>query len=250
MMATNNSEKTLSAAIDSILTQSCTDYELIVIDNLSKDSTLDVLRKRMPKAIIISEPDKGIYDALNKGLQRATGEWIYVLGSDDQLANSTVLERVGMFSASAAALIYGNVLSTNATSSKLIRMRPPNYYRNKRIVCPPIFHQSAFVRRSVLSRIGNFPLSLKIHADHFLLTRAYSVASPIYINETICMYNNRGYSGLSLKNYSRSTWEQLIINAFFGASLWRLITPLTKNFVRALINTVQILIRSEGATKS
>lgn len=238
-MATNNSAKTLPEALESILKQCYTDYELIVIDNQSKDGTLDVVRECMPSAIVISEPDAGIYDALNKGLQRATGDWIYVLGSDDKLAGSMVLERVVAVSDCQAALIYGNVLSTSATSSKMIRMKPPESYRSRGIVCPPIFHQSAFIRRSAMAQIGSFPLSFKIHADHFLLTRAFLAASPIYIDETICIYHSGGYSGLSLKSYPRSTWEQLVINAFFGAPLWRLIRPFARNLARALINTAR-----------
>ena len=248
LIATNNSARVLPIALKSLCSQSCTDYELIVIDNESSDGTLEVIKEFIPSAIIISEPDVGIYDALNKGLLRAKGDWIYVLGSDDQIANKSVLQRVGELVDSNSALIYGNVISTSGSSSKLIRMHPPDYYRSRGIVCPPIFHQSAFIRRSVLSKIGNFPLSLRIHADHFLLTRAFLIATPVYINETICIYHSNGYSGLKLKNYFQSAREQLVINAFFGTSLWRLIKPLAKNFARALINSFKDFLRSERVT--
>lgn len=237
-MATNNSARTLPAALASITGQRCTDYELVVIDNLSSDGTLDLVRAHVPGAVIISEPDAGIYDALNKGLFRASGDWIYVLGSDDRLADPSVLERIAQALTTDAVLVYGNVLSTGGASSKIIRMQPPQIYRQRGVVCPPIFHQAAFVRRSALAQIGSFPLSLKIHADHFLLTRAYLAATPVYVDETICIYHSGGYSGLSLKKYPRSAREQLVINAFFGASLWRLMYPLARNLARALINSL------------
>lgn len=239
LMATNNSAKTLPAALASITEQRCTDYELVVIDNQSTDGTLDLVRAQVPGAVVISEPDAGIYDALNKGLLRATGDWIYVLGSDDRLADASVLERVAQALTPAAVLVYGNVLSTSVASSKPIRMQPPEVYRQRGLVCPPIFHQAAFIRRSALAQIGSFPLSFKIHADHFLLTRAYLAAPPVYIDKTICIYHSGGYSGLSLKSYPRSTREQLVINAFFGAPLWRLIRPFARNLARALINSVR-----------
>jgi len=239
LIATNNSASTVRAALESVKAQTLTDHELIVIDNRSSDGTLDLVRSTIPTAQVISEPDAGIYDALNKGLVRAQGDWIYVLGSDDQLADTGVLQCVANAADNTASLIYGNVLSVGATSSKQIQMRSPDEYKRMGVTCPPIFHQSAFMRRSILPRTGSFPLSFRIHADHFLLTRAYLLSPAIYIDRLICIYHSGGYSQLAMKNYFRSTREQLVINAFFGARMLSLVKPFAKNFVRAVINQVQ-----------
>ena len=86
IIATYNAGKYLRRALDSVYSQSYTNVECIVVDGCSKDNTLDIVREYVCKNIVyISEQDLGIYDALNKGVLIAKGEWIYVLGADDEL---------------------------------------------------------------------------------------------------------------------------------------------------------------------
>jgi len=78
IIPTYNCENTISNCLNSILTQSYVDFEILIIDGASKDTTLEILKKYDDKRLkIVSEPDKGIYDAMNKGLKIANGNWIY-----------------------------------------------------------------------------------------------------------------------------------------------------------------------------
>ena len=88
IIATFNSEKTLRKALESVYTQDFQDWECVVVDGASTDETLDIVKEYVAKDSrfrYISEPDKGIYDAFNKGWRQAKGEWIHYLGSDDRL---------------------------------------------------------------------------------------------------------------------------------------------------------------------
>ena len=106
---TYNSAAVLAACLDSVLTQSHTDIEQVVIDGASTDNTLEILRlSRSRIATVVSEPDKGIYDALNKGISSATGDIIGVLHADDVFSDSSVLARINEEFISRFSLVYAN----------------------------------------------------------------------------------------------------------------------------------------------
>ena len=95
IIPTCNSAKTLSRCLDSVISQSFTDWEVLMKDGVSNDDTIIIASSYQDSRIrIYSEPDKGIYDAMNKGIDKAQGEWLYFLGSDDWLLNNCVLEEI------------------------------------------------------------------------------------------------------------------------------------------------------------
>ena len=97
IIPTFNSEKTLDIALSSIVVQSYQNFEVLIIDGLSTDSTIDIAKKHQkvfPNIKIKSEKDNGIYDAMNKGIALAKGEWLYFMGSDDSLYNDDVLNQI------------------------------------------------------------------------------------------------------------------------------------------------------------
>src|SRR5687767_5868627 len=97
IIPTYNSGQVIDSALASVASQSLSNYEVIVVDGLSTDETLQIAQKYLDqglKIIVVSEKDSGIYDAMNKGLKIATGRWIYFLGSDDTLFSQQTLERV------------------------------------------------------------------------------------------------------------------------------------------------------------
>src|ERR1700744_4382606 len=97
IIPTFNSEKTLQNALSSILSQNFTEFEILIVDGVSNDNTIKIVKENIEKdkrIRFISEKDNGIFDAMNKGIELSLGEWLYFLGSDDRLHNSSILRSV------------------------------------------------------------------------------------------------------------------------------------------------------------
>ena len=112
IIATFNAEQTLEKTLSSIVNQQFKDLELIIIDGRSTDQTLSIIKQFSAgdsRIKVLSEPDKGVYDALNKGINLANGKWLYFLGADDFFYSDDVLEKLQAVTANTtASIIYGN----------------------------------------------------------------------------------------------------------------------------------------------
>ena len=115
VIPTFNSAQTLKRSLDSVLGQGFTQLEILVIDGVSTDNTLDIIRTcslKDNRLQYISEQDSGIYDAMNKGIKRASGDWIYFLGSDDRLYDDSVLEKIHLvITGGNYLLVYGYIIT-------------------------------------------------------------------------------------------------------------------------------------------
>jgi putative colanic acid biosynthesis glycosyltransferase len=160
-----NGAKTLEAALHSVWNQSYTEREIIVIDGASTDGTVSILESNTQRIDRwISEPDTGVYSAINKGIRHATGDWIYVLGSDDVLASSDVLKVVAGSVDNSTRLLYGSVINRNKKHSLVPHthsgaMNGAIYFRNT------LHQQSAFYHRCLFAT-GAFDVSMKVLADY------------------------------------------------------------------------------------
>ena len=201
-----NSEKTIGNTLESIFNQSSKEIEHIIIDGLSTDNTLSIISKFPYKKKVISEVDKGIYDAMNKGIQIASGDIIGFLNSDDFYANNKVISKVArefekdpLLDACYADLIYVDQLNT----SKTIRYMKSSKFKEglfSKGWCPP--HPTFFVRRSVYERLGKFDLNYLIASDVDLMMRfleKYKVKSK-YISEVWVKMRMGGTTNKNLKN--------------------------------------------------
>lgn len=209
---TYNSDKTLQRTLSSIKSQSYQSIELIVVDGGSTDKTLDIIRKNSDIiSKFISEPDKGLWDAMNKGLDMISGDWVYFIGSDDYLTSSKVIEDIFGVSINADVdLLLGSVRYSN---NKIFKSR-----FNKRIYfyCS-VHHQGMFYRSRLFS---NFRYSLKpnLPADYALNLSLFNRGvKHQYFDTVICEYALGGDS-------SNATWERyreeiyirgLYIDSFF-----------------------------------
>lgn len=122
IIATFNSEKTLPKALNSVLNQSFESWECVIVDGVSKDGTIDIIKDYCAKDKrfrYISEADNGIYDAFNKGWKMAEGEWIYYLGSDDLLLGEA-LENFVM-NVDESDVIYGNTIFEGVAGTKIFK---------------------------------------------------------------------------------------------------------------------------------
>lgn len=198
----------IDAAITSVLGQSLPDIEYIVIDGGSVDGTVDQLNKyqRQNKLKYISEPDSGIYDAMNKGIKLATGEWVYFLGSDDVFLDEEVLQRIFTRPFGKAEIVYGNVKYLH---TGIIYDGP---FDQEKISTKNICHQALFVKRTVFDKIGFFNTKYKISADYEFNIRWMGLNLPaLYVDETVVIYNEKGMSGQVWDQVFHYNFDKLLI---------------------------------------
>ncbi len=170
-----NRADTVEDCIRSVLNQRYNDIEYIIVDGGSTDGTLEVInkyRERISK--IISEPDNGIYDAMNKGIKNSTGDVIGFLNSDDIYADENVISDVmKIFKNKNVDSVYGDLVYVDKyDTSKIIRMWKSGEYKKgsfKKGWMPP--HPTFFVKREVYEKFGCFNLNFKIAADYELMLR-------------------------------------------------------------------------------
>jgi glycosyltransferase len=211
-----NNRKTIGAAIDSALSQTGADVELIVIDGGSTDGTLDVLRTYGNRlAVLVSEPDRGIYDALNKGIARATGEVVGFLHSDDLFADERVLERVASaFAEPDVGAVYGDLLYVRKDAPDVVvRYWRAGEFSASRLGwgwMPP--HPTFYVRRSIYERLGMFDLGYRIAADYDTMLRFLGRGGirATYIPEVLVKMRMGGTSNRSLANIVRKSREDYL----------------------------------------
>ncbi|MCW1734246.1 glycosyltransferase family 2 protein [Anaerorudis cellulosivorans] len=173
--ATYNSEATIKDTLESVNAQTYPDIEHIIVDGASKDNTLDLVKKYGKRvSLIISEPDKGIYDAMNKGIKAATGDVIGILNSDDFFtSNDVIATMVNAFENDEIDAVFGDIHYVNPDNlNKCVR-----YYSSAAFnlslfkfgIMPA--HPSFYVKRSCYEKYGLYSLDYKIASDFDLLIR-------------------------------------------------------------------------------
>ena len=171
IIATYNSGKTIKIALDSVCNLDFQDWECILVDGMSKDDTLSIIKEYSNKDSrlrYISEKDNGIYDALNKGVKMSKGEWIYVLGSDDEVTPDGLSRLLAM--ANENDVVYGDAYIKHVDGS-ITTFPAKNVGALKYVmICS---HQAVIMRKTVIENLGGFNLEYKIRADFDLMQRAY-----------------------------------------------------------------------------
>ena len=213
--AVYNNRETVSAALDSALRQSGVDIDLVVIDGGSTDGTLEVLRSYTGKLdVLVSEPDQGIYDALNKGIQRASGDVVGFLHSDDLFAGAGVLSRVAAaFADPEVGAVYGDLVYVRKDNpDQVVRYWRAGVFSRRRLRwgwMPP--HPTLYVRRHVYEQHGLFDTSFRIAADYDFILRTLGQAGVgvRYIPEVLVKMRVGGASNRSLRNILRKSSEDL-----------------------------------------
>ena len=210
-----NARETVANALDSALAQAGVDLDLVVIDGGSTDGTLDVLdgyTGRIGK--LVSEPDHGIYDALNKGLRSASGDVVGFLHADDMFADSSALSRVAAaFADSTVDAVYGDLLYVDRNDpDQVIRYWRAGEFSRERLSwgwMPP--HPTFYVRRSVYERLGGFDTSYRIAADYDCMLRFLGPGGQrvAYIPEILVRMRVGGASNRTLGNIVRKSSEDL-----------------------------------------
>lgn len=187
--ATFNSGATVRDTLESVLRQSYADFEHLIIDGGSSDDTLDIVRSYEPqyggRLRCTSERDRGIYDAMNKGIARATGDVVGILNSDDFYTSPGVLQQVAdAMQDPAVDAVYGDIhyVSPDDLSRCTRYYSSAGFHRWKMRLGWMPAHPSFYCRRSVYERYGTFDISFKIGADFENLLRL------IYVNRINTRY--------------------------------------------------------------
>jgi glycosyltransferase involved in cell wall biosynthesis len=211
----HNAEATIKRCIESVSRQNYP-VEHILIDGNSTDSTIEIAKDCKSINRIISEPDKGIYDAMNKGLKLADGEIIGFLNADDLLADQNCISSlISVFSQNKVEAVFGNIEFFDSTPEKscLRKYATPGFkpWWLKFGIMPP--HLGTYLKRSVFQKYGNFRLGYTIAADYEFFVRIFykNNIKYSYMNETIVKMQAGGISNKDL--YHRWLLNHEIIKA-------------------------------------
>lgn len=228
-----NNRETIADALDSVLAQRDADVEIIVIDGGSTDGTLDILNRYSGRiSHLVSEPDSGIYDALNKGIRLASGDVVGFLHSDDTYSGDRVLALVAAaFAGGNADGVYGDLeYVAKSDPGHVIRYWRAGNYSRRRLRwgwMPP--HPTFFVRREAYRQLGEFDTTFRIAADYDMILRFFQRGlSVAYIPEVLVRMRMGGASNRSLGNILRKSREDL--QAIRSNRVGGLSTLICKNF--------------------
>lgn len=193
IVATFNAEEYLFRALHSVMNLDFYDWECIIQDGLSNDKTLEIANYFSSidgRFRIYSEKDTGIYDALNKAIGKSKGDWIYILGADDELIQDGLkylLERSKDFDC-----VYGDVYIRDNNGKNVAFISKDYHVLHTAMCCS---HQAIIMRSSLIKKLGGFDLQFKISADFELITRAFLSGAKFYqVHKFICYFSSTGTS--------------------------------------------------------
>jgi len=208
-----NSAATIEDTIKSVLAQKYPDLEYIIIDGGSKDGTLEIVEKYKGNITkIVSEPDRGIYDAMNKGISLTTGDIVGILNSDDYYDHNTVLSEVAAcFVSQDLDACYGDIKYIDrADMTKQVRFWCAGEYKKSKLShgwVPP--HPAFFVKKEMYNQSGIFNTDFRIAADYELMLRLFLKDIKVkYLDATLVCMREGGFSGQSYKQRKKG-WAEL-----------------------------------------
>jgi len=253
-----NASKSIGACLDSIYRQSFTSFEVCIIDGGSTDDTIDIVEKfrtQYPGLGFVSEKDRGIYDAMNKGIDKAKGEWLLFLGSDDELHDQRVLENVSAVTRSTESnVVYGNAQIVGNTSWATDGIIYDGRFDTPKLLNKNICHQAIFYRTDFIrTQIGYYNIDYRLCADWDFNLRCWARAQFRYLDLIIARFYAGGettrvlqdekftndYLGNVLTYFNLSPFDKMINNKEFWRYYDLTAVQKKKSLIRYLINKVQ-----------
>jgi len=212
-----NNKNGLQKTMESVVNQTFTDYEYIIIDGGSTDKTIELIKENEQHIDYwISEKDNGIYDAMNKGIKTAKGEYCYFLNSDDYIAAPNTLEKIFAKLKPETDIIYGNLAVTkNNKLQKVLKfsknITPYSFFRHK----VAIHHQASFIKRELFEQYGYYNEKTKIISDwlFFFETALLYKVQTQYINRVFAVFL---FGGKSSTGIDETHIKNDIIQAHFS----------------------------------
>lgn len=245
-----NNARGLKETIESVINQSYTDFEYIIIDGASTDGSVDLIKEYADKITYwVSEPDTGIYNAMNKGILKSNGEYLLMLNSGDIFHSTSILESV-LLSEFVEDVLYGNVIwKSNDKIEDVSRL--PSTLRFSYFVNASLFHQALFIKRILHDKIGFYDENHRIISDWCFLILAICKynCSYRYIDKVITVCDRDGISCI-LENQDnilkeRTSFLQLEFRAFYSDYLeyQYLIDNKNKNLLFKIQRIIRKIIR-------
>lgn len=222
--AVYNRVNEIEQCITSVINQTYDDVEYIVIDGGSTDGTVDVIKKYNDKiSYWCSEPDKGIYDAWNKGLSHATGDYINFVGSDDAICSKDTIEKIVSYLDASVDVLAGNVIRVNEKSGFEFLQNNKHILNKKSYKGGCIVTQGTFIKRSLCDKY-KFDTSYKVAADYKFFLQYYSDSSVQikFIDDVIQYFSNGGISGADwdfVRNEDNRIYKELGLNELIDCHL-------------------------------
>lgn len=213
VMPLYNAEKYLAETLSLIGQQTFQEYELLLIDALSDDGTEQIAKEaigRNDKIRWFSQKDNGIYDAMNFGIEKARGQWLYFMGSDDSFAHLDVLSQLCIYLSEDCDIVYGDVQWVPDGEAETGQCTPISLYTRN------INHQRIFYRRSLFKRFDKYDLKYKIASDYELNIRFFcnDQIKTKYLPFLIANYHSGGYSAQKQDEIFWSEWSQIFKASF------------------------------------
>ena len=236
----------LVKTIESVINQTHDNIEYIIIDGGSTNETIKIINKYKDNITHwVSEPDKGIYDAMNKGIKMSSGTWLNFMNAGDTFVNSSVLKAIDLNLYSDYALIYGNIFLDN----KVIQY-PSDINKALKAGNMIACHQAMFFNKDILKRELKYSTQYKILGDYDLIVRISLIYMEIfkYININIAIYQGGGVS-FELRNFFKIAMEKkkIQLNHFGNYSKKRYLKTLLgyvlSYFPKFIQNNVRVLER-------
>lgn len=216
IIPTFNSSALLGRCLSSIINQSSTNWEILIIDGLSTDNTLEIARNFNDHRIrIYSSADKGIYDAMNKGIKLAGGEWLYFLGSDDSFYSNEVLLILTRILNVKNKVFYGNVKVVGDTSWAKDGDIYDGEFDLKKLLYTNICQQAIFYHKSIFREINHFNVNYIVCSDWDFNLRCWSKYKFKYIDEIFCLFHGGNTSStIDDDAYRKDRWLNIL--NYFG----------------------------------
>ncbi len=220
IIPTFNSAKTITVCIESVLQQDFKDFEVIVQDGGSNDDTIFIISNyNDPRVSIYQATDSGVYDAMNKALDKSAGEWVFFLGSDDLLFRDNVLSQAHSYlSKTTSKFVYGDVLMVKPNKPEEDGQVYLGEMSDKKVFENNICHQAIFYHKSIFASGYRYNLDYKLYADWDANLYLSTIHKRKYIPLIVSRFNLGGLSSTDLdENFKKDKWLNIV--RYFGFKL-------------------------------
>lgn len=215
-----NNADGLDKTIQSVINQSYKDFEYIVIDGNSTDNSIDIIKKHDSKINFwISEKDTGIYNAMNKGITKANGNYLLFLNSGDYLVNKDVLKFV-FDQCQSVDIIYGN-MQIDWGNGKITFGKMPDKISFKQMYIDTLWHPVSFIKKTLFDKYGLYNEAYKIVADYdfFFKVIVINNVTTYHVNVDIAIYNLTGLSSLDSNKALEQAERKKVIESYLPQSI-------------------------------